>query len=40
MWTHEKYFTSELRQEFNMDNLTDDDRYIYYEMSKGMSGLK
>lgn len=40
MCIHSKYFTHEFRQEYDIDELTNRDGYVYYEIRKGMYGLK
>ena len=40
MHIHIKYFTAEFRNEYDIDELVDEDGYVYCEIRKGMYGLK
>ena len=40
MRIHTKYFTEELRKEYNMDGFIYKDGYVYCEIRKGVYGLK
>ena len=40
MRIHNKYFTEEFQQEYDMDQIVDNNGYIYCEIRKGMYGLK
>ena len=37
---HKKYFTDELRQEYDINTIADKDGYVYCRIEKGMYGLK
>ena len=40
MRIHNKYFPSDVRKKYNIDNLITDDGYVYYRIKCGMYGLK
>ena len=40
MCVHSKYFFEHIWQEYNIDELTADDGYVYIKIKKGMYGLK
>ena len=40
MRVHSKYFFEDIRQEYDIDELTADDGYVYIKIKKGMYGLK
>ena len=40
MRIHSKYFTPEFLQEYDIDEITNRDEYVYCEIKKGMYGLK
>ena len=37
---HIRYFTAELRREYDIDNIADKDGYLYCRIEKGRYGLK
>ena len=40
MRIHSKYFMSDIRQKYDIDNLIDANGYVYSRIKKGMYGLK
>ena len=40
MRIHSKYFFSDIRQKYDIDNIIDKDGYVYCKIIKGMYGLK
>ena len=40
MRIHAKYFPTEMREEYDIENLTANDGYVYVKIKKGMYGLK
>ena len=40
MRIHSKYFLSDIREKYNIDDLVAEDGYVYCKIKKGMYGLK
>ena len=40
MRIHGKYFFSDIRKQYNIDSIINDDGYVYCKIIKGMYGLK